>query len=239
MAVNLLADDPDTPDDGGLDGVTWILDAPSLDILADGLPPGAAVTLRLEDGTVGGSAGCNHYGGSYQLDGDAIAFEGFALTQMACDEPLMALDQAYLAALSSVDGYQVSGDALVLTGANVALSYAAEAQAPLVGTAWILDSIASGDAVSSVSVAADLTFADDGAVSGSGGCNRFNGSYETDGSSLSFSPLATTRMACEDVVMVEELAVLAGLEATASYSIDGSTLSLLDASGQLILGYRA
>jgi putative lipoprotein len=87
-------------------------------------------------------------------------------------------------------------------------------------------------------VPADLVFAEDGTVSGSTGCNRFSGTYVADGSSLTFSPLAATTMACDEPASSQELAVLTGLEATASYTIEGSTLALLDGSGSLVLGYR-
>ncbi|MDC3332112.1 META domain-containing protein [Ilumatobacter sp.] len=35
-------------------------------------------------------------------------------------------------------------------------------------------------------------------ASGSGGCNSFNGAYKRDGSSLTFSPFATTLAICGD-----------------------------------------
>ncbi|MCK4977502.1 MAG: META domain-containing protein, partial [Anaerolineales bacterium] len=34
--------------------------------------PGTTFTVTFEDGQVRGSAGCNSYGGSYQIDGDRI-----------------------------------------------------------------------------------------------------------------------------------------------------------------------
>jgi heat shock protein HslJ len=224
---------------GSIEGVDWILDEASLGMLGGDVPVGAVVSLRLEDGVASGSAGCNSYTGSYSIDGTSIAFAGFAQTQMACDEPLMTLDQAYLAALASVDAFQASGDALVLTGSGLALSYGQLSQAALTGTTWTLDSIASGSAVSSASVPADIVFLDDGTVSGSTGCNRFSGTYQADGVALTFSPLMTTKMACDDAANAQELAVLAGLAATTAYAIDGSTLSLVDAAGSLVLGYRA
>ncbi len=37
------------------------------------------------------------------------SFESFAVTEMACDEPLMALESAYLTALGHVTGFGVEG----------------------------------------------------------------------------------------------------------------------------------
>ena len=64
----------------------------------------------------------------------------------------------------------------------------------LPGTQWVLDTTALG-VEGAGDVTATLEFAKQ-RVSGSDGCNRFSGSYETDGSSLTFGPLAGTQMAC-------------------------------------------
>lgn len=39
---------------------------------------------------------------------------------------------------------------------------------------------------------------DSGNASGSGGCNSFNGGYDLDGASLTFTPLASTLRLCDD-----------------------------------------
>jgi heat shock protein HslJ len=46
-----------------------------------------------------------------------------SMTAMACDDPLMALESAYLQALQAVSGFQVTGSGLVLTGGDVALTF--------------------------------------------------------------------------------------------------------------------
>ncbi len=51
-----------------------------------------------------------------------------------------------------------------------------------------------------------LEVAADGAVSGRSACNQYSGTATVDGASLTFGPLATTLMACEDAVMVVESA---------------------------------
>lgn len=237
----IVANDPaDGGDGSGLEG-TWILDAASLATLAGGaeVPPEVQATLTFQDGQVGGSAGCNSFGGTYTVDGDELTISDIAQTMIACPPPLDVIEQAYVAALGGVSGFQVSGETLVLTGEGVALSFAAQQPLPLEATAWQLETLATGtDAVSSVVVPGQITFAADGTVSGTTGCNSFSGGYTVDGSSLTFGPLATTRMACPDDVAAQETAVLTGLESTASFAIDGQTLSLLGADGAFLLGYR-
>lgn len=60
---------------------------------------------------------------------------------------------------------------------------------------------------------------------GFGGCNRFFGSYEANGRSLSFSALGATRMACPDG-MQQEQELFTALGATTRYEIHGSKLLL-------------
>ena len=64
-----------------------------------------------------------------------------------------------------------------------------------------------------------------GAAEGQGSCNRFRGSAFTDStSSLTFSPLLSTRMACP--ALPTEQAFTQALAATRSYRISGDTLRL-------------
>jgi heat shock protein HslJ len=60
---------------------------------------------------------------------------------------------------------------------------------------------------------------------GFGGCNRFFGSYETSGASLTFGAMGATRMACPEG-MDQEQEFLAALGSTTRYEIHGSKLML-------------
>ena len=72
-----------------LDGTSWELWA-----LRKTLPiSGTTFTATFEDGGVHGSAGCNSYGGSYQVDGDRITVGEMVSTEMACLEPEGLMDQ--------------------------------------------------------------------------------------------------------------------------------------------------
>jgi heat shock protein HslJ len=101
-----------------------------------------------------------------------------------------------------------------------------------------LSSISSGDVVTSVISGTEITvvFSADSTVGGSAGCNGFSGRYTTAGDSLSFSPLATTRMACKKYVMAQEHVFLDAMSRVRSYAIDGGQLTLFDASGASLLG---
>ena len=69
-----------------------------------------------------------------------------------------------------------------------------------------------------------------GRVTGSGGCNRLSGSYETSGDALRFGPLMGTQMAC--LAMDTETAFFRALGATSRYRIVGRSLELFDERGR-------
>jgi len=235
-------------EDGGnaasLEGVIWVLDAASIGELVDPVPVDARVDLSFEDGQAGGTSGCNSYRGGYTVDGDSLTFGPLAATQMACEPPLMDLEAAYLAALADVDGFEVNaGGDLVLTGGEVALTYAAEAPPeplPLTGTRWVLTTIAAGDVVSSTIAGTEVTavFAEDGTVAGTDGCNRYVAEYSVSDGSMTIGALAGTKMACEPDVAAQAQDVADAMAATAAYEIDGPSLSLLDEAGGLLLVFE-
>ena len=59
-------------------------------------------TLHLEDGRAHGSAACNSFSGEYTLEGDRLTFGALGRTEMACPEPIMAIENSYMAALDMV-----------------------------------------------------------------------------------------------------------------------------------------
>lgn len=228
---------------GDLEGITWILDEASVAGFSADAPDEARATIRFEDGQVGGTAFCNQYGGSYEAGDDgSLSIELGAMTQMACDEPIGSMEGLYVEALGQVTGFAVDGDTLELTrGDGDPLTFAAEQPLPLEGTAWRLDGITTGtDAVSSTLAGTEITatFADDGTLSGSGGCNTYNTTYAVDGEELTVDGgIMSTKMACEQDVMDQEAAFLAALAETSSYEIQGSTLTLSDADGGFLLSF--
>lgn len=80
---------------------------------------GTKVTLNIhsQEG-IGGNAGVNQYGGSYQRDGDSITITNVISTQMHRDEPegIWEQERGFLGALESVDRWALDDDRLTLTG---------------------------------------------------------------------------------------------------------------------------
>ncbi len=73
---------------------------------------------------------------------------------------------------------------------------------------------------------ATLTFADDGTVSGSGGCNSLGGEYEVKSNEITFGPITSTLMGCEEPRMTQESFVTQVLTGTAQYEIADDTFKI-------------
>ncbi len=83
--------------------------------------PGTEVTAVFgEDGTLAGTAGCNTYRATYEIDGAEITIGEPAATKKACTTPegVMEQEQAYLAALPRAASYSVEGPKLSLLTAE-------------------------------------------------------------------------------------------------------------------------
>lgn len=235
--------EPDTSDPLG-DG-TWQLISGTADGTDLSLLDSHPITIVATDDGIGGTAACNSYGGTAVIDGDSITLDTLFQTEMACmPDETMALESAYLAALSRVDTIAVDGTTLTLTGEGVTLTFEAQeppADADLENTAWTLDSIIDGDSVSStmMGVGSEPTMTIvEGTITGSTGCNTFNGTVTVGDDALEIGPLATTRMGCEDGLMAQETAVLAVLSGNPAFTIEGPSLTLTLPDGRGLV-YRA
>jgi heat shock protein HslJ len=94
-----------------LDGTSWQLSA-----LGDRSPvEGTTVTLGFEDGRATGSAGCNSYGGAYEVDGEKIVFREVASTLMLCTNPgVMEQEAEFLGSLNEVNRFELASGRLQL-----------------------------------------------------------------------------------------------------------------------------
>jgi heat shock protein HslJ len=70
-------------------------------------------------------------------------------------------------------------------------------------------------------------------ATGFAGCNNFFGSYELDGSSLTFGAMGSTRMACPDLETGLETSVFEALENTSRWKKSDGELLLLDGDAVL------
>jgi heat shock protein HslJ len=71
----------------------------------------------------------------------------------------------------------------------------------------------------------------DGQVTGNVGCNGFGGKYKVDGNKITFSEVVSTLMFCEGPAGAQESATLAVLRESATYVLDGDTLTITSGDG--------
>ena len=118
---------------------------------------------------------------------------------------------------------------LVLFILSLALSACASgSNSPSIVGTWKLT--AYGPASSPTPAVADahasIKFDADGKLGGSGGCNSLGGDYKVKGDQITFGPIISTMMACEDSRMAQEGTVTQVMNESASYKIDGNTLTI-------------
>lgn len=124
----------------------------------------------------------------------------------------------------------------VLTLAAVAVAVAAAACSPaaedtanggLVDTSWTVTAI---DGVP-MTARPTMSFAQDGTVSGSSGCNQYSAPFRTDGSAILIGNVASTLMGCDGDRGVQEAMFLTALQAATTWR--------LAADGNLVIGGAA
>ena len=216
-----------------LAGTEWLMSS-----LNGSLPlPGTTVTLQFgEDGTAGGSDGCNNYNTTYVVNGNDLTFgQPLGATMAACPEPVMDQSATYMQALADTTGFDVEGNQLTLrNGRNTLVTFVAASQS-LEGTSWQVISYNNGrGGVVSVIIGSEIT-ADFSAdeITGNAGCNGYFASYRTSGDTILVGPAGSTMMACDSPpgVMEQETEYLAALASAATFSIEGERLQMRTADG--------
>lgn len=205
------------------------------------LVPGSQVRLVFTADGLSASAGCNTMGGAFTLEDGRLTTDALAMTEMACEEPLMTQD-AWLAGLLADATLDLAGDTLILAAGDVRLILGdKEAVVPdltLEGHTWLLDTIITGDAASSVPAGLEPTLLFvDGQLAITTGCNRGSGQVEIRDASIVLGPVMSTKMACDETNGALEGTIFGLLEGEVPYAIDGDRLTLGAGPTQLV--YRA
>lgn len=210
------------------------------------LAPGAVLRITFDDGRIAVSGGCNTMSGDVTIDGDTLTVGPMMMTQMACEQPLMDQDGVVQAFLAGGTTVAVDGDTITLTGtfdgadATIVLldREVADPDRPLTGTAWTVNGVISSDAISSGwgTAVATLTIVD-GTAQVNAGCNTGFATVTIDeaAGTISFGPLALTKKLCDDDAMRLEQEVSRVLTGTAIYTIEASSLTLMNGTDGLQL----
>ena len=151
-------DPTDAPSDGAADRGTrpslkgiWVLQSFTSEG-ADVKLPASAIDMEIELGRIGGTGGCNTFGGAIEAaDDGSLVITDMSWTEMACmDSGRMDFESAYLPALAGVNRWEASPDGIVFSSDSAVLSFA-PGEPPttlaLEGTVWTFDTVFSGQGV--------------------------------------------------------------------------------------------
>jgi len=218
--------------------VSATVEGRALDLLAD-----HPITVVIDASTVGGRSACNEYFGNIEIAGGGIAIGQLGGTDMACGpDEVMALEQAYLAALGGVRAIDVIDGQLALRGEAVDLRFEMLREPPvaeLVDTTWVLETLIVGDVASAPGgEPATLELHGDGTFSGSTGCRTYFGRWVVFGAQIQAPEIRMDETECPADLSQQDSHVMSVIGDGFIPSVEGELLTLLDPGGIGVV-YRA
>jgi heat shock protein HslJ len=214
----------DAPTTADLDGRTFV----STDVTGYDLVEGSEITMDFEGGAVSVNAGCNTINIPFEIvDGEFSSEMSAIMTMMACDEPLMDQEQWLSEFLITLPDITLAGSTLTLAGGDTTITLDELQPSELVGTTWVVSGTVANEAVtvSLVDSEASMTISD-GQAQVDTGCNTGSSTVEITDTTITFGPLALTRMACDEELTRLEASVVLTLDGEVTYEINGDTLTL-------------
>jgi heat shock protein HslJ len=228
-----------TPSGGQFEGTQWVLSS----YLENGslaiVPETIFADATFESSFVSGQSGCNSYRALYQAGGRSLRISQSTGTLMACDQPTMDFETTFKTLLASSRYYTARDDTMTIydDSRTPVLVFDAAPRNPLLGRWDVSSFLLPPSTVTSPLEGTKLEVVFGiASVGGSSGCNTFSGTYGTNGTTVRISPLATTRIACDQPVMDQETAFLAALQGVARIDYRGSQVNLTDRQGHLVVG---
>ena len=218
----------------------WELQTGTLDGDPFPIVEGNRITMNLsDDGSVGGVAACNSYGGTYVADAEDLIVSQLGATAMGCEPNVMDSESAFLSLLGEQLTYTVSGDELTVTHSRGELTFSRVQPVPtaeLLDTPWRLETLLVGDTATSVQGEPTLLLGADGSVRGSTGCRTFIGQHVIDADTVLFTTFSMNGECPADLADQDGLIVNV-LGDGFTTSIDGDRLTLTS-RGEEGLVYR-
>lgn len=214
----------------------------STEVQGPPIPGGGPLKLTFRDDRISGSAGCNTHSGSVVLADHKVAVSDLAGTLMGCPGERRRADEWLVGLLSSTPSWELDDGTLILRNDESTVTMldqrVVNPDRPLRGTTWTVNALLTPDAhIRSQTIEESkptLTIAEDGALSGSTGCNDITGqatvTETSDGTEIAFR-VATTKRMCPPEVMEVEQAVLRALDGTVQARIESDTLTLRNTNG--------
>ncbi|WBQ06447.1 META domain-containing protein [Kribbella sp. CA-293567] len=224
------------PGSGSLDGKTFL----SVSVTEDGKPkelaPNTRLQLQFRGGDVLAAAGCNSLGGQVSTTDGKLTVNAIGGTELGCDPARHAQDEWLSTLLQDRPAWKLDADKLTLTRGGTTLvlqdKQTAQPDKALDGTRWTLQTVVSGRTASHT-VGADRAHLTIGGarITGSTGCNSFEGMVARTGNKVTIGELGMTLKGCSGDVGKLERSILAVLQGELTYTIEADRLQLRAADG--------
>ncbi len=215
---------------------SWALDSyRSGTTLVPAVAASGATIAFTNTNNVSGSTGCNGFAGTYTISGSQLTIKLGPMTQRACTSAaVMTQETAITQQLPQVTAYRIEGNTLTLSGNGNDLFVYSHVSNALPGTSWKVTGVNNGKgAVESTALTEKLTasFDDENTFKGFGGCNQLTGPYKGGSSgTVTIGPLTSTKKTCGTAADQLESQYNAALSHVTTYEIQGTTLTMRDAS---------
>lgn len=225
-----------------LAGTSWVL----VELTARELLPHRRVSLTFaENGTVGGTDGCNHFHVPYTLDPRGLRFaDSIATTMTGCPAAVGGQAAAYLDALKTTAAYDARDGLLrLMDGTGAVTMTFVPSDRVLPGSSWIVTGYHDGkQGMVRVLPGTEVTanFQENGRLTGSAGCNNYVADFDSESYAISVGLPRATRKHCgaPSGVMEQERHFLAALYSAVNVWIDGDVLELRTDAGALAVTLR-
>lgn len=115
MIVFVLAGCGQVANVNELEGTSWTV----TEMGGTPLVEGTSITAQFADGKIGGSAGCNSYGGTYEITTEGVTISDLNSTMMACTDPgVMEQEQQFLEYIQNIQSIEVGTNQLIIKSAD-------------------------------------------------------------------------------------------------------------------------
>lgn len=170
--------------------------------------------------------------------GENVALEAaYSKAHLLADQPVLATVEGRIAVHPKMDGGGTQESLVVERYISVEKDKSCDAgsgmSAALQNTYWELVQLNGRDVPDIEREPSLVLNSRQGRVAGFSGCNRFSGTYELADERLKFGPVVATKMACLEGGEVEK-SYLQALQQVRSWRVRGSTLDLLNESGESV-----
>jgi len=220
----------------GLLGRTFLSESVTEDGAPRDLVEGTRISLEFgEDGQLVALAGCNHLLADVTVRDDRLEITGVGSTEMGCDEERHEQDQWLSGFLSSSPAWALDGDRLTLTSGATEIVLldrrVADPDRPLEGTRWLVTTIVTGEAASSLPAGTEgsawLVIEGEGFTAHTG-CREITGGVDVGNETLRFFDVVQTDQACapEHEQVDEVMGTILGGGADVEYYIEAAGLRL-------------